>query len=56
MDKEDILGHYLKDVKPYFPYMEFIEVEKDGVVNPSAEEGPYIIKVRTEEGIIIGVE
>jgi hypothetical protein len=56
MDKKDVIGQYLEDVKPYFPHMEFVEVEKDGVRNPSAEEGPYVIRVRTEDGIIIGVE
>lgn len=55
MDKEDILGFYLKDVRPYFPNMEIVEVEKNGVNKSLEEDGDNVIKVRTQDNIIIEI-
>lgn len=55
MDKDLIIGHYLKDAKEHFPSMEIKEVEKDGVPQPYTGDSDDEIKVRTVDKIIIEV-
>lgn len=46
--KQEIIGHYLKDVEEHYPEYQFTETEVDS-------ESPYIIRVDIQDGIIIKV-